>query len=204
MKDYPSIAGEYIYDIPLYAFDKLDGSNIRAEWSAKRGFYKFGSRTQLLDRNSGYLNEAPQIVLDTYGDHLGNVFRAQKYESAVAFFEFYGPNSLAGSHTAEPHRVTLFDVSPYKKGILPPRVFLDLFGHLDIPNIVFEGFLTEDLVQGVREGTLPGITCEGVVCKGRADRKTEVPVMFKIKTHAWLDKLRAHCGDNKTLFEMLK
>jgi len=45
MKSYPSIPGKHTNGIPLTVFDKLDGSNIRAEWSKKRGFYKFGTRT---------------------------------------------------------------------------------------------------------------------------------------------------------------
>lgn len=45
MITYPSL--DYYFDYPeiyIYAFDKLDGSNIRFEWSRKRGFYKFGTR----------------------------------------------------------------------------------------------------------------------------------------------------------------
>lgn len=36
------------------AFDKLDGSNFRAKWTAKRGFDTFGTRTQLIDETSEY------------------------------------------------------------------------------------------------------------------------------------------------------
>jgi hypothetical protein len=43
MKTYPSISRDIVGQ-PIYAFDKLDGSNIRAEWSKKNGFHKFGSR----------------------------------------------------------------------------------------------------------------------------------------------------------------
>ena len=47
MKQYPSISHD-IRSVQAYAFDKLDGSNIRAEWHPKKGFWKFGSRTRLL------------------------------------------------------------------------------------------------------------------------------------------------------------
>ena len=50
MKQYPSISGKLV-NTKIYAFDKLDGSNIRGTWSKKRGFYKFGTRTQMLDEN---------------------------------------------------------------------------------------------------------------------------------------------------------
>lgn len=52
MKYYPSITKEIRHDIYIYAFDKLDGSNIRAEWNSKRGFYKFGTRNQLMDEKT--------------------------------------------------------------------------------------------------------------------------------------------------------
>jgi hypothetical protein len=40
MKEYPSIDREIRFGEPIYAFDKLDGSNIRAEWNKKRKFWK--------------------------------------------------------------------------------------------------------------------------------------------------------------------
>lgn len=48
MKAYPSISTQVDFSLPYWIFDKIDGSNLRAEFSSKRGFYKFGSRTQLL------------------------------------------------------------------------------------------------------------------------------------------------------------
>lgn len=205
MKDYPSIPGTWRTDIVVHAFDKLDGSNVRAEWNPKKGWYKFGSRTQLLASNSGYLNKAQALIVEKYGDDLARIFTAKKYLSAVAFFEFYGPSSIAGSHDPnENHAVTLIDVNPYRHGILPPTTFLDVFGHLEIPRVLYEGRVDEEFVESVRASTLPGITLEGVVCKGKADRKTEVPIMFKVKTRAWLSKLREFCKGDESLFERLK
>ena len=43
MKGYPSIPREVQHSLNVYAFDKLDGSQIRAEWTQKNGFFKFGS-----------------------------------------------------------------------------------------------------------------------------------------------------------------
>ena len=47
MKHYPKI--EYynkgLYGRDIIGFDKLDGSNIRCEWSRKRGWYKFGTKS---------------------------------------------------------------------------------------------------------------------------------------------------------------
>lgn len=46
----------------IYAFDKIDGSNIRAEWSSKRGFYKFGSRNRLLGSDQPIINKAEGLI----------------------------------------------------------------------------------------------------------------------------------------------
>ena len=35
-------------------------------------------------------------------------------------------------------------------------------------------------------------------------KKSGKPVMFKVKTQAWLDKLKEECGENEGLFEKLK
>lgn len=49
MKSYPSISKNPLLNKEVYLFDKLDGSNIRAEWGSKQGFHKFGSLTKLID-----------------------------------------------------------------------------------------------------------------------------------------------------------
>lgn len=55
--------------------------------------------------------------------------------------------------------------------------------------------------QAVRNGTLEGITFEGCVCKGK-NKSPGRPWMFKIKTKAWIDKLKAEC-DNEEMFQEL-
>jgi hypothetical protein len=203
VKSYPHI--EYAEDcpLPIHAFDKLDGSNIRAEWSLKRGWYKFGSRAGLLPETNPILGKASDLVLSKYGDELGKSLKGARFESAVCFFEYWGPNSFAGLHQDEEHTVTLFDVAPYRQEILPPKEFLRLFGHLDTPRLLYVGPVTHEFIGSVRDSTLEGMTFEGVVCKA-ADKKTKTPIMFKQKSRAWLDKLRVRCGDNRALFERLK
>ena len=117
MKEYPSIAN-VVQNIPVYAFDKIDGSNIRAEWSRKKEFYKFGSRHRLLGDDDPLLGEAIEIINNKYHDDLSRIFVNQRHERCIVFFEFYGANSFAGNHCDEPHDVKLIDVNPYKKGIL--------------------------------------------------------------------------------------
>ena len=113
MKEYPSIlsAGDLLarsedhLGRPFMAFDKLDGSNIRAEWDRKKGWHLFGSRRRLLDASQPLLGQAIQLILDGYGDGLAKVFTDDPLLShpkeATAYFEFLGPHSFAGLHDPE-------------------------------------------------------------------------------------------------------
>lgn len=128
MKTYPTISREIVRQ-PIYAFDKLDGSNIRAEWSRKRGFYKFGSRGCLVGQDNPLLGKAQSLVETKYADDLNSIFRRQRWNKAVAFFEYYGPNSFAGVHEeTDDHTVTLIDINYEKRGIMePPRISKDIW-----------------------------------------------------------------------------
>lgn len=204
MKHYPSVTKEIRHDIKIYAFDKLDGSNIRAEWNFKRGFYKFGTKNQLIDVNSKPFGRAINMVREKYESDMALVFKAQKWKDAICFFELWGPSSFAGTHNFEEAlTVTLFDVNPYKQGILEPEEFIKYFGHLDIPKVLYEGLVTTELFDKVKQSTLPGMTCEGVVCKGANDTAAKIPIMFKIKSQAWLDRLKVYCNGNENLFAQL-
>lgn len=204
MKEYPSISKEIRTDINIYAFDKYDGSNIRGEWSKKRGFYKFGSKTRLLGEDDKILGESIVLVRAKYQESLGEIFLRKKWDQVTCFFEFFGPNSFAGNHDlTEKHDVVLFDVNLYKRGLLNPAEFIDLFGHLDIPQVLYYGKANSFLVEQIRTGTLSGMTFEGCVCKGRNVKKTHIPIMFKIKNQAWLDKLKSRCQEDEKLFQFL-
>ncbi len=70
MKTYPSIDGK-IVGKDVYAFDKLDGSNIRAEWTRKtKSFVKFGSRKRLLGEDQGKIAVAKDMISDIFLDEL--------------------------------------------------------------------------------------------------------------------------------------
>lgn len=201
MKQYPSIGTKFVRT-KIVAFDKLDGSNIRAEWSSKKGFYKFGSRNRLIDRNQPILGESVDLIIEKYGERLGSIFSAKKWDRAIAFFEFYGENSFAGSHEVEEHQVTLIDVNVYKRGMLEPLHFIELFEDVGIPKVLYKGVLDEDLVTAVKNGTLEGMSFEGVVCKYR-DKKMNTSKMIKIKNRDWIDKLKLNCDGNDALFRRL-
>lgn len=203
MEIYPSI-GTIPVNSPIIAFDKLDGSNIRAEWTRKNGFSKFGTRRRLLDANEQPLGEAVGLFMNTQAEELDAIFRKQKFEKATAFFEFYGENSFAGFHEQEQHQVTLFDVHVFKKGILEPRLFLKLFeDKVATPEVLYEGKASQQFIEQVRNSTLPGMTFEGVVCKGGLDNRRRV-ITFKVKSEAWLQKLKFKYADQPEMFEKLK
>ena len=68
---------------------------------------------------------------------------------------------------------------------------------------MYQGKIDEPFVQSVREGTLKGISMEGVVCKTKDCEKGYPHTMCKIKTNKWLQKLEEYCGDNHQLYKDL-
>lgn len=146
MKYYPSITKEVRQDIHIYAFDKLDGSNIRAEWNAKKGFYKFGTRNELTDEKTMPFGRAIPLIKEKYEKDLTLIFKEQNWRDVLCFFEYWGADSFAGTHNFEAKMdVTLIDVNPFKEGIMMPEQFIELFGHLDIPKVCYEGYVTTEL-----------------------------------------------------------
>jgi len=203
MKQYPSISKEILSGIPFYCFDKLDGSNIRAEWSRKNSFYKFGARHRLLDAAEPVLGPAVELIKSNFEKELHDIFIDQRQDNVVCFFEFYGPGSFAGNHVeGDKFNVSLIDVSFYKKGIIDPRDFLKLFGNLDIAKMIYHGNVGSGVTQLVKESNLPCMTFEGIVCKASL-HKNRPPSMFKVKSDAWLNKLKNFCNGDDSLYQKL-
>lgn len=201
MKSFPSIPKD-IQHVQMYAFDKLDGSNIRCEWNRKKGFHKFGSKTRLIGTDQPFLPEAPDLIKAKFEKEMSDIFRKERYEEATAFFEFYGPSSFAGVHVVEPHDVSLIAVSPFKRGILYPAEYLKLFGDLQIAKLLYRGNPNEEFVRSVKESTLEGMTEEGVVCFA-PNGKTPQPIMFKVKSNRWIERLKVYCKGDERLFNEL-
>ena len=69
MLQYPEIPGPA--KVPLgrscIAFSKYDGSNLRFEWTPKRGWYKFGTRTQLVNASHPVFGPAVPMFVDLFG-----------------------------------------------------------------------------------------------------------------------------------------
>lgn len=205
MLQYPSING--IKKSPLgrncVVFYKYDGSNLRFEWNPKKGWCKFGSRTQLIDRAAPFLGVGIDLFLNTMADDIINRLKAEygkkfsKYQKITAFAELYGPSSFAGTHIEDERKeLKLFDIFRFKDGFLDPIDFMQMFmdtKYVADPLVVTN--LNQELIFGVRQGILSnGIKLpnhqsipEGVVCKENNNGELW---MTKIKTNAYLEKLK--------------
>ena len=206
MKTYPKIPynNEKLYGLETWAFYKYDGSNIRFEWNRKRGWYKFGTRTQLISPTEPIYGRSIDIFIEKYGDDLSNIFTSKykNIESVIVFGEYFGENSFAGKHMeTDKMDVIIFDVSLYKKGFISPNEFLDNFGHLDISKLVYNGKYNEDFVYSVKQNKLDLL--EGVVCKGTLKSKKDGDLLWmsKIKTDHWLSKVKQLYGDKRLIEE---
>lgn len=198
MKSYPSIPGpSKAPQSPCIAFYKYDGSNLRFEYSRKRGWWKFGTRRRLFDENDPEYGGAIELFRETYADGLERVFKFEKtyrgIEKATVFCEWFGPSSFAGYHDwEEDHEVMLIDVEIYKRGMVLPRDFVNHFGHLKIPTIIYEGNFSLQFVQDVKEGKYE--VAEGVVAKGvnLGKKKSAQHGLWlrKVKTLWWLNELK--------------
>jgi hypothetical protein len=201
MKEYPEIKyyGDY-WSLPVIAFEKIDGSNMRFEYSHKRGFYKFGTKGQMIDRKSIPFGFAINLFLDKYEKNLTEIFKSKTYRNSLAFVcfaELNGFNSEFGQHQFgnDTFDITLFDVSEYKHGLIPPRQFLNDFKDVGIPNVIYEGNLNRDFVNRVKTNEFS--LKEGVVAKGTIPRKKSGENLYycKIKTNGWFERLRARRPD---------
>jgi hypothetical protein len=210
MKEYPHIEyGTGIYGEKVYAFDKLDGSNIRIEWNRKNakksaftgGFVKFGTKTQIISKINQHFGDSVDVFLDKYCDDLNEIFFNEKYfrntDRIIMFCEYFGKNSFAGFHDLkEPKDIVLFDICVNRRGLfLPPKLFVEYFGHLDIPEVVYIGNYNKQLIQDIKNNTE---LKEGVVCKGvRKVKGDDIVWMTKIKTNQWFDRLKNKYGEER-------
>lgn len=198
MKSYPHILnskGTNFRQFTAYVFDKIDGSNLRFEYSRKRGWYKFGTRNRLFDETDDVFGPAKVLFLESMGKEIQDMAKYHGWDSIVAFAEFAGPNSFAGKHVAtEAKELWLFDIALNKKGILGPSEFLTKFSHCHIPHCLGRYNWTREFVEQVRLGQIQGITFEG--CVGKSGEGHDL-IMAKAKTQAWIDKVKAQYSQDE-------
>lgn len=186
------------------AFEKYDGTNLHWVWEPELSWYGFGTRRDrfdldergIADFNKAHpgLEEASTIFLEEFASPLDDFFRNNiKYTcpEIIVFTEFLGPNSFAGMHKKDdPKQLFLFDVQT-DKGMLSPEEFVQDFQGFNIAQVVYQGKLTGKFKEDVREGKYN--VAEGVICKGG---EGEDLWMVKIKTYAYLEKLKQAFADN--------
>lgn len=196
---------------PCIAFVKYDGSNIRAEWSRKKGWVKFGTRRRLFDESDEIFGAAKPLFLNKYADDLAAVFKKDKQfrgvQTVTVFGEFFGQQSFAGAHKPndKEKNIVLFDVNLLKKGLLSPKEFLDKFGHLNVAEVVYRGNLNTEFIESVRNSTIDveskydikTVVPEGVICKGGSGHNLW---MCKIKTNEYLQKLKEEYEEDWTKY----
>jgi hypothetical protein len=203
MKSYETIPYYNLkkYQPEIIAFDKLDGSNLRFEFSFKSGFYKFGTRKTLINHDSEPFGFAIKLFLEKYEKDLIEVFNS-KYRNNISFVCFaelisegrFGQHDFSNKTNFD---IVLIDISIYKKGLISPQEFINNFGHLHIPQIIYKGILTQDFVDAVEQNKL--LLKEGVICKGLiTTKKTDTLYYCKIKTNEWLESLKIF---NKNLYD---
>lgn len=195
MKSYPSIPLTPVKGLHYHFFDKLDGSNIRAEWSAKDGLSKFGTRRELIQKGSEFERAIP-VIRDLFEDQLSEAFRRKNIKQATCFFEWFGPSSFAGKHldAVKQMSAVLIDVNIYRRGFMPPEEFISFSEPLVTPIYLGLREITPTFTDQVRNGSLEGVTFEGVV--GKTVFKNQFR-MVKIKSTAWLKKLKEDCLDEE-------
>jgi len=193
MKEYPSIPRDFV-EFDAHVFDKLDGSNIRVEYSRKQGWHKFGKRHTLVDASDPILGSCVKVFRTSWDDSLSKLAEDGRWQSAVLFFEFYGPSSFAGWHDpVEPKRMTLIDACLDKNGFMSPKDFLKTFDGLDHAPYLGSFRWTRGFIDRVWLNEVPGISFEGVVGKGGEKHKR---IMRKAKTQQWIDKVHTVHGTN--------
>lgn len=185
------------------AFEKYDGTNLHWDWDRDFGWHSFGTRRD-------EFNWTEQGLAAFYKAHPGidglglaiagilgasDVFKTKypQYNSFRLFTEYLGPNSFAGRHKAEDDKkLVIIDVMAEPFGMIGPEEFVKNFGHLPIARVVYEGKLTGRFSGDVRKGKYD--VEEGVVCKG--GKGGNDLWMVKIKTYAYMDKLKQAFADN--------
>ena len=192
MKDYPSIphlTASGLTGQRFHTFAKVDGSCLRAQWNPRQGFYKFGSRTQLLDPRDPILGPAIPLFQTTLASELEKVARRQRMSDLVVFMEYAGPRSFAGSHVpGDTMALYLLDAAADRQGIIGPGRFLEVFAGLPMPAYLGSLEWGPTFAAQVAASELPGMSFEGVVGKAGDHHQLR---FVKTKSRAWIDAVHA-------------
>lgn len=203
MKAYPSVRYWNQSDIGSFitAFEKYDGQGIRVEWSKNKGWHKFGSRTSMFDERNEQFGQVIPMFREKYAEGLEEIFRKNKNyrntKNMTVFCEYVGENSFSGRHEpGDKMDIVLFDIAPgdfTSNSFIEPKEFVKDFGNLHIPKIIYQGPMTEKFISEVKENKFN--LKEGVMCKGVLQDGSRSVWIVKIKTNAWLERLKSNLGE---------
>ena len=198
MKAYPSIKqfrADRHADFVGHTFAKHDGSNLRFEWDRKQGWFRFGSRRRLLERDHPGFGKSMMMFESGFAETFERFATKSKYDSIVVYCEFWGPKSFAGEHEPDDdHVLTPIDVAIYKKGLLATDSFIEQFGDKFDLGYLGERAWDTQFVDAVRASTLEGMSFEGVVGKAGSGHKRKA---LKLKSKAWVEKVIQRYGEEK-------
>ena len=187
------------------AFEKYDGTNIHWVWKPNMGWLDFGTRRDRFPLNNGGVRQFeqahPELAgLDQLWDQDPNnslelyMWDHPTYNTAqevIVFTEYFGPNSFAGQHDPKDDKqLVIIDVMVDGK-VIPPEQMLEDFKKWSLAKVIFKGKFSGQLFVDVRKGKFP--VKEGVVVKGVVGKEV---YMAKIKTEAYMDKLKTQFKDN--------
>ncbi len=186
------------------AFEKYDGTNLH--WCWDFGWHTFGTRRDefnlspnglaLFVQSHPGLDDCVSLFQSTLAEGLQRLFHEndfyRPFGSIKVFTEFFGPHSFAGMHqAADVKQPVLFDVQAEPFGMIGPEQFVADLGTLPSARVVYRGKFTGQFAEDVRRGKYD--VQEGVVCKG--GKGGPDGWMAKIKTYAYLEKLKAAFAD---------
>lgn len=191
----------------IFAFDKLDGSNFRAEWNRKlsikshftSGFKKFGTRNRVITNVNDQFFKMVEIFKEKYAAKVDEIFRKHKIfknvDTITLYGEFYGPNSFGGFHDwDDEHDIYFFDAFLYKRNFLTPSEFYSEFNSINMPKLIYKGPFNYQFIEDIENNKYN--LREGVVYKFVNDKFI---ILGKIKTLEWLQKIKEKYGEAKML-----
>lgn len=183
----------------MYFFDKLDGKNIRIEWTKKKGYIKYGSRHQLCSKDDKVFGPAFKLFDDVLAGKIEDIIKWKKWEDPVTIFcEYWGKESLGGiDKEGDEMYISLIDVNIHRRGFLHPKEFvalIDKFSGGEIANFIGRYKFTKEFQESVYRNEIPLISSEGAVGK---QQERNLTIRTKIKTDEWKNKIRERFKANE-------
>jgi hypothetical protein len=188
MLEYPSIPWKFSEIQNAHVFNKIDGRGMRAEWTRKRGFAKFGTRRTLTDKSDLTYGAGIALFMAQAAPGLIRAAHDARHRKMTVFFELSCEGCVAGVMPDKAQRnITIFDIADENDELLSPSTFRKICDKNLIPSPLFLGVhnFTRGYIEDVRNGRIDGVTFEGVVAKS-----SDNTVHGKAKTALWLQAVQ--------------